>query len=220
MAQTHGALALTFHKTTFSIVDHTDGQIWLRGQEISAALGMANARQLSELYKSNLGEFTPSMTALVKMDTAGGPQDVRIFSLRGAHLLGMFSRTDRSAEFRRWVLDVLEHQAPLPDDSLEALRAERDALRQALLAQHPEYRQVIKYHAMTNLNQVEKARLMGWTNSNSWRSALQKLAALKLIDYKPDPRAGAQKLIAHTAALSAHKSAHKAAVAAAQADQA
>jgi hypothetical protein len=33
---------------------------------------------------------------------------VRIFSLRGAHLLGMFARTARAAEFRRWVLDILE----------------------------------------------------------------------------------------------------------------
>lgn len=36
----------------------------------------------------------------------------RVFSLRGAHLIGMFARTNKAQEFRRWVLDVIEqHQA-------------------------------------------------------------------------------------------------------------
>ena len=46
------------------------------------------------------------MTALVELDTAGGRQQVRIFSLRGAHLLVMLSRTARAAGRRppdcRW----------------------------------------------------------------------------------------------------------------------
>ena len=76
MAQTHCAPALTFHKTTFSITDRSDGQIWIRGSQIATALGMPNSAQISELYKRNLGEFIDSMTALIKMDTPGGPQDV------------------------------------------------------------------------------------------------------------------------------------------------
>jgi prophage antirepressor-like protein len=48
------------------------------------------------------------MTALVKMDTAGGAQEVRIFSLRGCHLLAMFSRTPVAKEFRAWALDILD----------------------------------------------------------------------------------------------------------------
>lgn len=216
MAQTHGAPALTFHKTTFTIIDRTDGQIWLRGPQIADALGFANTRHLNDLFKSNLAEFTPSMTALVKMDTAGGPQDVRIFSLRGAHLLGMFSRTDRSGEFRRWVLDVLEQQGrpalPAPGAAeLARVTAERDALRHQLretvLSQHPHYRQMLKYMGVPGLNQEERARLMGWSSSNTWRYHLLQMAKLGLVDYTPDPRAGAQKLIAHTAALRAQKAA-------------
>jgi prophage antirepressor-like protein len=48
------------------------------------------------------------MTALLLMETDGGPQQVRIFSTRGAYLMGMFAKTDRGKRFRRWVLDVLE----------------------------------------------------------------------------------------------------------------
>lgn len=48
------------------------------------------------------------MTALVELETAGGKQQVRIFSLRGCHLIGMLARTAIAKQFRAWVLDVLE----------------------------------------------------------------------------------------------------------------
>lgn len=48
------------------------------------------------------------MTALVKLPTERGEQEVRIFSPRGCYALAMFSRTKVAKAFRRWVLDVLE----------------------------------------------------------------------------------------------------------------
>jgi prophage antirepressor-like protein len=38
-------------------------------------------------------------------------QDVRVFSLRGAHLLGFFAETRRAKDFRRWALDILDQYA-------------------------------------------------------------------------------------------------------------
>lgn len=58
------------------------------------------------------------MTALVKLPTAGGEQQVRVFSLRGAHLLGMFARTDKAASFRKWVLDILDAHVAQPTITL------------------------------------------------------------------------------------------------------
>lgn len=195
---------LTFRKTNFAVIDHTDGQIWLRGPEIAEALGFQNSRHLGELYKSNIAEFTDSMAALVKLPTSGGPQEVRIFSLRGAHLLGMFARTDRAAEFRRWVLDVLERQAQPPASEvageLDKVVAERDALREALLAQNPQYRLICKYHGITGLTHVEKARLMGWKSSEAWRLSLIKLASLKLLDYKPGALNSSERMLARNQA--------------------
>ena len=109
--QTPSVPALTFHDTKFSIT-HRDGQQWLRSPQIGDALGYAKTGRISidKLYKKHAAEFTEHMTAVVKLKTAGGMQDVRIFSLRGAHLLGMFARTERAAEFRRWVLDILDRQ--------------------------------------------------------------------------------------------------------------
>lgn len=51
------------------------------------------------------------MTAVVTLPTEGGPQETRIFSLRGCHLLAMFARTPVAKAFRRWVLDVLDRLA-------------------------------------------------------------------------------------------------------------
>lgn len=100
--------ALKFHDQKFTLT-HRNGQPWLRGPQIADALGYAHGRQrIQQLYEKHAAEFTDSMTALVKLKTKGGEQEVRIFSLRGAHLLGMFARTERAAEFRRWVLDILD----------------------------------------------------------------------------------------------------------------
>ena len=51
------------------------------------------------------------MTQVMSLPTAGGVQQVRVFSLRGAHLLGMLANTDKAKAFRRWVLDVLDKEA-------------------------------------------------------------------------------------------------------------
>lgn len=48
------------------------------------------------------------MTALIDVQTDGGMQKIRMFSLRGAHLIGMLSRAERAKEFRRWVLDLID----------------------------------------------------------------------------------------------------------------
>lgn len=98
---------LSFHETTFEVADW-HGQTWLRGPQIAGALGYNREDRLADLYARNAAEFTPDMTEVIDLPTAGGVQPVRIFSLRGAHLLGMLARTARAAEFRRWVLDVLE----------------------------------------------------------------------------------------------------------------
>lgn len=107
-----GAAALAFHDTEFNVVD-LHGQAWLRLPQIGAALGYESPYKVQQLYDRNADEFTPDMTQVLELPTAGGVQPVRVFSLRGAHLLGILSRTERAAAFRRWVLDVLEgREAP------------------------------------------------------------------------------------------------------------
>ena len=119
--------ALTFHNTTFSYMEMA-GQIWLTAAEVGEALGYSDDKAIHRLYRKHEDEFTVNMTGVVKVTTPGGAQDSRVFSLRGAHLMGMFSRTAVAKEFRRWVLDILDrevHNSPITkqftDDELCSL---------------------------------------------------------------------------------------------------
>ena len=99
---------LTFENVDFDVVDIRNTP-WLRGPQIGDALGYEKGRiSIHKVYETNADEFTEDMTQLVDLDTAGGRQQVRIFSPRGCYLLGMLARTERAKAFRRWVLDVLE----------------------------------------------------------------------------------------------------------------
>lgn len=101
---------LTFQNTTLSVINQNN-QTFLTSSDLGSALQYANPLQaINKLYNSNADEFTAEMTALVEMKTAGGIQKVRIFSLRGAHLIAMFARTKIAKEFRKWVLDVLDKE--------------------------------------------------------------------------------------------------------------
>ena len=102
--------ALSFNQTRFNMIDR-DGQLWLTSSEIAQALGYVSEKSISNLYARNKDEFTTSMSEVIELMTSGNYQkSVRIFSLRGAHLIGMFARTAIAKDFRKWVLDVLEHE--------------------------------------------------------------------------------------------------------------
>lgn len=142
------ALSLSFKDINFQITD-IHGQPWLRGLQVASALGYKNpAADIVNLYNRNADEFTDSMTQVIELPTAGGKQQVRVFSLRGCHLLGMLARTKVAKEFRRWVLDVLEDevsgrlkpQAPrkaLPSGLTHEQQAEVKALHNILLQSVP-----------------------------------------------------------------------------------
>lgn len=100
--------SLCFNDFTFSPVTH-DNEPWIRAIQIGSALKYGNPdAAMRKLYQAHADEFTPAMTAVVTLPTEGGPQETRIFSLRGCYALAMFARTPVAKAFRRWVLDVIE----------------------------------------------------------------------------------------------------------------
>ncbi|MBZ2172196.1 Bro-N domain-containing protein [Nitratidesulfovibrio sp. SRB-5] len=100
--------SLVFQSHRFDVID-LNGQPWLRSNQIGLAMDYKNPDlSVAKLYRQHADEFTDSMTAMVTLPTPGGPQETRIFSLRGCHLLAMFARTPVAKAFRAWVLDVLE----------------------------------------------------------------------------------------------------------------
>lgn len=101
--------SLCFQSVEFDVIPQ-NSQPWVRGYQIGTALGYGENADVSirKLYTRHADEFTPAMTAVVTLPTEGGPQETRIFSLRGCHLLAMFARTPVAKEFRKWCLDVIE----------------------------------------------------------------------------------------------------------------
>ncbi|MBS1374951.1 MAG: hypothetical protein HPZ84_02675 [Desulfovibrionaceae bacterium] len=102
--------SLCFNDFKFSPVTHQNLP-WIRSTELAHALGYKREDILGKLYRKNADEFTPDMTQLIEIvDNTGSvfPVKLRIFSLRGCHLLAMFARTPVAKAFRRWVLDVIE----------------------------------------------------------------------------------------------------------------
>jgi hypothetical protein len=113
---------LKFNEHQFAIVE-SGGKTWLTATDIASALGYARSDQVSRIFERHQREFSPSMTMIyqtVSLGIVAPPIDIRLFSLRGAHLIGMFSRTSKGEEFRKWALDqldALEAQA-IPQKSL------------------------------------------------------------------------------------------------------
>ncbi|PJR05910.1 hypothetical protein CDD79_27605 [Raoultella ornithinolytica] len=105
---------LSFHNVTLVPAPVADG-IWLTSADVAKTLGYASSKSVSTIYSRNSDEFTSSMSMVIKMMTNGinnnlREKSVRVFSLRGCHLIAMFATTDKAKEFRRWVLDILDRE--------------------------------------------------------------------------------------------------------------
>uniref|UniRef100_Q0I4G8 Bro-N domain-containing protein n=1 Tax=Histophilus somni (strain 129Pt) TaxID=205914 RepID=Q0I4G8_HISS1 len=105
---------LTFQNTSLSVINQNN-QIWFSALDIGKALGYSNGDiGVKNIYNRHQDEFTPCMTTLIDTQTNGGIQKVRIFSLRGTHLIGMLSHTKVAKAFRKWVLDILDRETAQP----------------------------------------------------------------------------------------------------------
>lgn len=90
------------------------GTIWFTSTELAAALGYKKSDAVTQIYSRYHDEFSEKMSTTLKMSVVRktGVVDipVRVFSLRGAHLVAMFATTPKAKEFRRWVLDILDRE--------------------------------------------------------------------------------------------------------------
>ncbi|WP_374255863.1 BRO-N domain-containing protein [Yokenella regensburgei] len=108
------AAQLAFHETQFNIVSRHN-TIYLTAVEIAQALGYKKPDAVTQIYERNSDEFTHDMSETLNLSVSGNlEKSVRIFSLRGAHLIAMFARTPVAKEFRRWVLDILDREVGEP----------------------------------------------------------------------------------------------------------
>lgn len=178
---------LTFKSHTFTpiIVNNLP---YLGYPQIADALGYGkrvgqNDTPLRKLYERHADEFTPDMSFLTTIDTNGGKQQVRVFSLRGCHLLAMFSKTPVAKEFRRWVLDLIEQQnraVPAAVD-MKAIggivkRCVNKALTEFLSAELPTSDDILrqKYYNVSDKDMAETLQRWYWSRNYDTRQALNK----------------------------------------------
>lgn len=126
--------ALAFQSTVFDVVDHNN-QPWIQSRQLATALGYADESSVTRIYDRNKDEFSNDMSATVKLTVGIQDVDVRIFSLRGCHLVAMFARTKVAKAFRVWVLDVLDklNSASTPSTSAKltpSTAADRQPLKE------------------------------------------------------------------------------------------
>ena len=122
------SLALSFNEVNFSPVAQ-NGQIWLTAPELASALGYSKSDAVGQIYERNKDEFNSSMTTTITVKSNDSVETlnlsvskksknltktIRIFSLRGAHLIAMFAKTEVAKQFRKWVLDLLDKEVGQP----------------------------------------------------------------------------------------------------------
>ena len=158
--------ALCFNEVQFDVIPQ-NSRPWIRGIQIGSALKYENPdTAIRKLYQSHADEFTPAMTAVVTLPTEGGPQETRIFSLRGCHLLAMFARTPVAKQFRRWVLDVLDKLAEEERAKTEPVE-NPDKLPSLSPAHRSELKGIVDAKLSTYPASVQgKARSEIWTRFN------------------------------------------------------
>jgi len=111
---------IEFEGVELRIIDR-QGRPWVTQDDLARALysvkggdtSVSPLRAVRRIFSRNEDEFSADMTAILTMETAGGPQQIRIYSARGCHLMGMLARTEAAKRFRCWVLDVLEGKIDL-----------------------------------------------------------------------------------------------------------
>ncbi|MNR93233.1 hypothetical protein D3C71_1089390 [compost metagenome] len=120
--------SLSFNDISFHPVKQNDDQIWITSSELAQMLGYKRFDKVTQIFNRRSDEFTCNMTRVIE-----NPQipnlGMRIFSLRGAHLVGVFARTSVAKEFRKWVLDVLEKEVLQQQiDTRVKINAEQQAI--------------------------------------------------------------------------------------------
>lgn len=126
---------LTFNDVNFTPIAQDNGQIYLTASELAQALNYKSVKSVTNLFNANKDEFTESMSLVIDSVTNGINDSkrklkIRIFSLRGCHLIAFFARTSVAKKFRKWVLDILDKEVGQP--VAKTHKAEREPLTNAV----------------------------------------------------------------------------------------
>ena len=151
---------LSFNGNDLNPVER-DGQIWMTASDLAKALSYKNSKSVTNLFNANSSEFTSGMTRVIDSVTNGingskRKMAVRIFSLRGCHMIAMFARTDIAKSFRKWVLDILDREVGAPVIEQPPAIADADWVRYSRSMTIPEMAQFTNHSEQQVINALHK----------------------------------------------------------------
>lgn len=116
---------VVFNNKNLSILGK-DNQFWLSSADIARALDYSGSNSITNLYNAHKEEFDQGMSEVIEsMTSKNMSRRQRFFNREGAWLIGMFARTPKAAEFRKWVLKVLgavaDNQLPTAPVDMRAI---------------------------------------------------------------------------------------------------
>ena len=130
--------SLSFNDMNFNLVNQNDDQIWITSSELARMLGYSRLDKVTQIFNRKADEFTSKMTRVIE-NPSNVNLTLRIFSLRGCHLVAMFAKTPIAKEFRKWVLDVLEKEVQQQQiDTRVKINAEQQIILQEIVDRRSE----------------------------------------------------------------------------------
>lgn len=164
--------ALCFQNTALTPI-FINNQIWLTGSELAIALGYSRSDKVAQIHNRNADEFTETMTQVI--DSPLNPNlRLRVFSLRGCHLIAMFARTAVAKDFRRWVLDILDKEVgnPVieePKITIEQQQAIKDAVLRKAQRDKRTYQSVYReFYNTFNIPRYQELPLNKFDEALNW----------------------------------------------------
>lgn len=152
-------------------VININGMPYLRGRQIGDTLQLAKGyRAVQKIFQRHRNEFTPDMMLSIELPTNGGKQLTNVFSARGAALIAMYAQTPVAAQFRAFILDVLEGK-----QSTKAQAEQLNTLREELLRLCPEWAKILRCH-QAGLSGREIGKVVGKSRTTV-NMALQRMHA-------------------------------------------
>lgn len=108
--------SLVFKGHKITPFDKGDGKIWFTNKQLSELLGYKDESSVTRIFNRNKDEFTDGMSQTVNLTVSSKNNEiqnkrVRIFSVRGAHLVGILFKTEIAKALRRWLLDLAEKES-------------------------------------------------------------------------------------------------------------
>lgn len=139
-----------------------NGESYLNGNQIGSCLELAfPAKAVSKIYRKHKKEFAPEMSIAAEMPTATGNKLTRLYSLRGAALIAMYAQTPVAAQFRAFILDVLEgkQSTKAQAEQIKQLKLQINTLQTAFLCASDLFSKIWDYN-QKGLSTKEIARLI------------------------------------------------------------